>query len=73
MGRDARFRSGVGCPLLFCARRRYTMVQKKNAAVNAADQVAFEGAIMEEDVCTASFDEAAGLPELLGIEQVSDG
>lgn len=28
---------------------------------------------MEEDVCTASFDEAAGLPELLGIEQVSDG
>ena len=28
---------------------------------------------MEEDVCTASFDGAAGLPELLGIEQVSDG
>lgn len=28
---------------------------------------------MEEDVCTASFDEAAGLPELLDIEQVSDG
>ena len=28
---------------------------------------------MEEGVCTASFDEAAGLPELLGIEQVSDG
>ena len=28
---------------------------------------------MEEDVCTASFDEAAGLPELFGIEQVSDG
>lgn len=28
---------------------------------------------MEEDACTTSFDEAAGLPELLGIEQVSDG
>ena len=28
---------------------------------------------MEEDVCAASFDEAAGLPELLDIEQVSDG
>ena len=28
---------------------------------------------MEEDVCAASFDEAAGLPELQGIEQVSGG
>lgn len=26
---QARFRGGVGCPFLFCARRRYTMVQIK--------------------------------------------
>ena len=73
MGRDARFRGGVA--VLFCFARVVDIqwCRLKNAAVNAADQVAFEGAIMEEDVCTASFDEAAGLPELLGIEQVSDG
>lgn len=28
---------------------------------------------MEEDVCATSFDEAAGLPELLDIEQISGG
>ena len=73
MGRDSRFRGGVA--VLFCFARVVAIqwCRLKNAAVNAADQVAFEGAIMEEDVCTASFDEAAGLPELLGIEQVSDG
>ena len=72
MGRDSRFRGGVA--VLFCFARVVAIqwCRLKNAAVNAADQVAFEGAIMEEDVCTASFDEAAGLPELLGIEQVSD-
>ena len=73
MGRDSRFRGGVA--VLFCFARVVAIqwCRLKNAAVNAADQVALEGAIMEEDVCTASFDEAAGLPELLGIEQVSDG
>ncbi|WP_245910423.1 NUDIX hydrolase [Slackia isoflavoniconvertens] len=73
VGRDSRFRGGVA--VLFCFARVVAIqwCRLKNAAVNAADQVAFEGAIMEEDVCTASFDETAGLPELLGIEQVGDG
>ena len=73
MGHDSRFRGGVGVLFCFAGAVAIQWCRLKNVAVNAADQVAFEGAIMEEDVCTASFDEAAGLPELLDIEQVSDG